>query len=104
MQRARWIVTIVLLAAACSSARHEPIAPAAADSGAFTITGDPAAAAGATWTYRGTTEGVTYDLQGHLFKPAGAGPFPAVIISHGNGGSNRPSWMEPRRSPRSHVP
>ena len=51
------------------------------------ITGSPESNAGATWTYRATTEGVTYDLAGVLLKPAGPGPFPAVIISHGLGGN-----------------
>src|SRR6185503_14244148 len=50
----------------------------------FTMAGDPTS--GSTWTYRATTDGTTYDLQGILLKPAGSGPFPAVIISHGNGG------------------
>lgn len=53
----------------------------------FVLSGDPASAAGATWTYQATVAGITYDLQGILFKPSGAGPFPAVIISHGNGGN-----------------
>jgi dienelactone hydrolase len=53
----------------------------------FVLDGDPAAASGATWTYRATANGVSYDLQGILFKPAGPGPFPAVIISHGAGGN-----------------
>jgi dienelactone hydrolase len=55
----------------------------------FTITGDPASSAGATWTYRETVGGIAYDLSGILRKPAGSGPFPAVIISHGLGGSAR---------------
>jgi dienelactone hydrolase len=63
-------------------------APAPAP-GAFIITGDPAAAAGASWTYRETVAGVPYDLTGILRKPAGAGPFPAVIVSHGFGGNAR---------------
>ena len=53
----------------------------------LTIQGDPESAAGATWTYRGTLDGVAIDLQGILFKPSGAGPLPAVIISHGAGGN-----------------
>lgn len=61
-------------------------APAA---GTFVLTGDPATAAGATWTYRERVDGVTYDLAGILRKPAGVGPFPAVIISHGFGGNAR---------------
>jgi dienelactone hydrolase len=51
------------------------------------IAGDPTATNGATWTYRDTVDGVAYDLAGILLKPAGAGPFPAIVVSHGYGGS-----------------
>jgi dienelactone hydrolase len=51
------------------------------------VEGDPESAQGATWTYRGTLDGVTFDLQGILLKPAGSGPFGAVIVSHGAGGN-----------------
>jgi dienelactone hydrolase len=54
---------------------------------AFTLHGDPASSQGATWTYAGTLDGVAYDLQGILIKPQGNGPFPAVVLSHGAGGS-----------------
>jgi len=54
---------------------------------AFALQGDPESGQGATWTYRGTIEGVAYDLQGILFKPRGASVFPAVIVSHGAGGN-----------------
>jgi dienelactone hydrolase len=53
----------------------------------FRLDGNPEAASGATWTYRATVDGVPYDLQGILYKPAGSGPFPAVVISHGAGGN-----------------
>lgn len=53
----------------------------------FVISGNPESAAGATWTYRGTVNGTTYDLAGVLLKPPGAGPFPAVLLSHGSEGS-----------------
>lgn len=53
----------------------------------FALRGDPESAQGATWTYRGTLGGVTFDLQGILLKPRGAGRFPAVVISHGSGDS-----------------
>jgi dipeptidyl aminopeptidase/acylaminoacyl peptidase len=55
--------------------------------GGFVLQGDPESAQGATWTYRGSLDGVTFDLQGILLKPTGAGPFGAVIISHGAGGN-----------------
>ena len=51
------------------------------------VTGDPEATNGATWTYRDTVAGVVYDMAGILLEPAGAGPFPAVVVSHGYGGS-----------------
>jgi len=51
------------------------------------ITGSAESDGGATWTYRATTDGVTYDLAGVLLKPPGPGPFPAVIVSHGLGGN-----------------
>jgi dienelactone hydrolase len=54
---------------------------------AFALHGDPESQQGATWTYRGTLGGVGFDLQGILLKPRGAGPFPAVVISHGSGDS-----------------
>src|SRR5207302_1671668 len=49
----------------------------------FVLAGDPAAPGGATWTFRGTVDGVAYDLSGVLMKPPGPGPFPAAILSHG---------------------
>jgi dienelactone hydrolase len=55
--------------------------------GQFQLQGDPESPTGATWTYRGSSEGVSVDLQGILLKPRGAGRFPAVIISHGAGGN-----------------
>jgi dienelactone hydrolase len=66
-----------------------PTAPStpANSSAPLTIQGDPESASGATWTYRGTLDGVAIDLQGILFKPPGAGPLPAVVISHGAGGT-----------------
>jgi dienelactone hydrolase len=53
---------------------------------AFTMSGDPTGAAGAKWTYVSTDAGVPYNLEGILFAPSGAGPFPAVVVSHGAGG------------------
>jgi dienelactone hydrolase len=53
----------------------------------LTITGNPQSINGATWTYQQTIDGVVYDLQGILYKPLGAGIYPAVIINHGTGGN-----------------
>ena len=53
----------------------------------FEIHGDPGSFAGASWRLRGTANGIDFDLEGILFKPSGGGPFPAVIVSHGVGGS-----------------
>ncbi|MBK6686753.1 MAG: dienelactone hydrolase family protein [Deltaproteobacteria bacterium] len=52
----------------------------------WVVQGDPTSARGATWTFQSTEGGVSYDLSGVLLTPAGAGPFPAVVISHGRGG------------------
>jgi dienelactone hydrolase len=51
------------------------------------ITGNPESELGATWALTGTLEGTRVDLQGILLKPRGQGPFPAVVLSHGAGGS-----------------
>lgn len=53
----------------------------------LTVTGNPEGTTGATWTYRDTVAGVVYDMAGILLKPQGAGSFPAVVVSHGYGGS-----------------
>ena len=81
---------VLLLAYGCGGespvtnpASPSPVTPPPA----FTLQGDPTSSQGATWTYAGTLDGVAYDLQGILIKPQGAGPFPAVILSHGAGGS-----------------
>jgi dienelactone hydrolase len=54
---------------------------------ALQVSGDATADNGATWSYSSTDDGVTYSLTGTLFMPAGAGPFPGVVISHGAGGN-----------------
>lgn len=57
---------------------------------AFAVSGNARAATGATWTYTSTDQGVAYALEGILFvPPTGSGPFPAVLISHGKGGTPR---------------
>jgi len=53
----------------------------------FVVTGNPESPTGATWSYKGAVDGVAYDLTGVLYKPLGAGPFPAVLLSHGSDGS-----------------
>ena len=45
------------------------------------ITGVADSPLGATWTYSATIDSVVYNLKGLLYKPAGAGSFPAVIIN-----------------------
>lgn len=83
------ILLIVLGLAACDSSPTDPTENGTG-SGAldgFQLAGDPASPAGATWTYRATTGGVAYNLSGILFKPTGSGRFPAIIVSHGLGGS-----------------
>jgi dienelactone hydrolase len=66
------------------TAPQPPVIPAGPE---LALAGDPEAAPGATWTLRGTLDGATIDLQGVVLKPRGTGPFPAVILSHGYGGS-----------------
>ena len=64
-----------------------PVAPPPPGSNAeLTFAGDPESPAGASWTLRGEVGGRFVDLQGLLLKPTGSGPFPAVVLSHGNGG------------------
>lgn len=88
MRALRLLAVAVLVA--CSGGdgpTGAPPADTAALLDGFTLAGDPTAVQGATWTYRATSDGVAYDLRGVLLKPAGSGPFPAVIVSHGFGGS-----------------
>lgn len=82
---------VVLTAGGCgggggSSSPTGP-SPSTPTTGSLGIQGDPESPQGATWTYRETVSGLNVDLQGILLKPAGRGPFPAVIISHGIGGN-----------------
>lgn len=66
-----------------------PTAPTtlAVDCAKFVVTGDPTSAKGATWTYAATHDNVAYSLNGILLAPAGTGKHPAVVVSHGYGGS-----------------
>jgi dienelactone hydrolase len=77
------------VASAAASSQQSGQTQAIANCSAFTITGDPRSPNGATWTYQSTDLGVHYALEGVLFVPAGEGPFPAVVISHGKGGTPR---------------
>lgn len=54
---------------------------------AFVVTGDPTSSTGATWSYSSTDDGIRYVMTGALLKPRGAGPWPAVVLSHGKGGT-----------------
>jgi dienelactone hydrolase len=80
---------LIVFTVACggSSSPNAPTPPAVDPLAGFTLTGDPASAGGAAWTYQRQADGVAYDLQGILLRPQGNGPFPAVIISHGAGGN-----------------
>lgn len=60
-----------------------PPPPAAPTLDGLVIAGDPASDGGARWSLRTVLDGVAVELDGVLLKPAGAGPFPAVVISHG---------------------
>lgn len=75
-------------AAAASTPRPDPAAPVASCA-AFVVSGNPQTQLGATWTYDSTDDGVRYVLEGVLFTPPGAGPFPAVVLSHGKSGTPR---------------
>ena len=71
---------------ACGGGGSSPTGTVPLDTG-FVVTGNPQGATGASWTYKGTVDGVAYDLTGVLYRPAGSGPFPAVLLSHGHDGT-----------------
>jgi dienelactone hydrolase len=86
--RASLVLLGLVLANCGESDRSSPTAPSPpAANAAFLVQGDPESAQGATWTSQGSLGGIVFDLQGILFKPAGGGPFGAVVISHGAGGN-----------------
>jgi dienelactone hydrolase len=90
--RAATIVVAAAVALACGSPSGprvdtNPTPDAATILRNLSIDGDPESATGARWTYHEVAGGTTYDLAGILLKPAGAGPFPGVIVSHGAGGN-----------------
>ena len=76
MTSLRALALIVVVVAGCGgSESSSPTAPTPpVPSASFTLQGDPESTQGATWTYRGSLQGVTFDLQGILLKPAGTGP------------------------------
>ena len=78
---------LALVLTACGGPRPAGELPPPNEPQGFVVTGDPTSPRGATWTFRGTVDGTRYDLSGVLLKPAGAGPFPAVILSHGSRGN-----------------
>ena len=81
------ICSIIAGITACGGGdKKHPTTPTAPDTG-FVVSGNPESAGGATWSYKGTADGVAYDLTGVLYKPIGSGPFPAVLLSHGSDGS-----------------
>lgn len=80
----RWTSAVALSALVALAAARTA---SAVDCVAFVVSGDPTAPGGATWTYRSIDKGLPYALEGILFAPPGRGPFPAVVVSHGKGGS-----------------
>ena len=80
------VLMMICGVAACSGGSSSPSLGAQSDTG-FVVRGNPESTAGATWTFRGTVDGTTYDLAGVLLKPPGTGPFPAVVLSHGSEGN-----------------
>lgn len=84
MPKAAICLAVLSLAVPAGAQTDEPIA---VDCSAFVVTGDPHSTAGATWSYSSVDLGTPYVLEGVLFEPAGAGPFPGVVVSHGKGGT-----------------
>ncbi|WP_117210973.1 alpha/beta hydrolase family protein [Allorhizocola rhizosphaerae] len=82
------MITAIALSLALSGGA---VAPAATvNCAGFTVTGNPRTTTGANWTYHSTDDGVRYALEGVLFvPPSGTGPWPAVVVSHGRGGTPR---------------
>ena len=82
------LLLLVLFVSCGDSTPASPTAPSSPSTlSGFNVQGDPESSQGATWTYRGSLQGATFDLQGILLKPSGAGPFGAVVLSHGAGGN-----------------
>ena len=91
-RRLRRSVTVAIAALAanafvgCGGSSASSLTSVGTDTG-FVVSGNAESPGGATWTFRGTVNGVAYDLAGVLLKPPGAGPFPAVVLSHGSEGN-----------------
>jgi dienelactone hydrolase len=77
------------LAAPAAAAGRSTVTEPVVDCAAFVVTGNPQSQLGANWTYDSTDDGVRYVLEGVLLTPAAAGPFPAVVLSHGKNGTPR---------------
>lgn len=82
------LLTVIVLAAAGVVVPAQA-AQAAANCPAFVVSGNPRTTTGATWTYRSTDQGVPYAMEGVLFVPSTAAPYPAVVVSHGKNGTPR---------------
>ena len=64
-------IALILSSAALGHARPARsaaggLSPAVVNCAAFAVAGDPRSAAGATWSYTSTDDGVAYDLDGIL--------------------------------------
>jgi len=81
------LIAANIVASACGGGTSDVSSGANPSDTGFVVSGNPATATGATWSYKGTVDGVAYDLTGVLYKPSGSGPFPAVLLSHGSDGS-----------------
>jgi dienelactone hydrolase len=85
-----WSLTVALVLGGVPATAWADPAVLQANCAAFAVSGNPRSATGANWTYRSTDQGVRYVLEGVLFvPPTGSGPFPAVVVSHGKGGTPR---------------
>jgi dienelactone hydrolase len=80
-----WLAAVACVAMGRTAAADPT--PFTANCAAFAVTGDPRASAGARWTYASVDGGVSYALEGVLFVPTASGPYPAVVVSHGKGGT-----------------
>jgi dienelactone hydrolase len=88
VDRGDWHAGLRAAAAALATTSGTPAGPNAdANCAAFIVSGDATSTNGATWRYSSTDGGVAYSISGVLFAPAGASPFPGVVVSHGAGGS-----------------